>query len=118
MLTLRVRSVTYEAEGILSFDLVDPQGATLPPFEAGAHIDIKTPGGLSRRYSLCNAPGNVDHYRIAVLHAPNSRGGSRAMHERVRREIFLRCRARIIFSRLICAVTTPFCLPGELASRP
>lgn len=84
MLTLRVRSVTYEAEGILSFDLVDPQGATLPPFEAGAHIDIKTPGGLSRRYSLCNAPGNVDHYRIAVLHAPNSRGGSRAMHERVR----------------------------------
>jgi len=84
MLKLRVRSVTYEAEGILSFDLVDPQGADLPAFEAGAHIDIQTPGGLSRRYSLCNTPGQIDHYRIAVLHAPNSRGGSRAMHERVR----------------------------------
>lgn len=84
MLKLRVRSVTYEAEGILSFDLVDPQGAALPAFEAGAHIDIQTPSGLSRRYSLCNVPGQTDHYRIAVLNAPNSRGGSRAMHERVR----------------------------------
>jgi ferredoxin-NADP reductase len=84
MLKLRVRSVTYEAEGILSFELVDTQGAALPAFEAGAHIDIQTPGGLSRRYSLCNVPGQTDHYRIAVLKAPNSRGGSRAMHERVR----------------------------------
>jgi ferredoxin-NADP reductase len=84
MLTLRVRSITYEAEGILSFELVHPAGRELPAFDAGAHIDVHVPGGLTRRYSLCNPPWERDHYRIGVLDAPNSRGGSRAMHERVR----------------------------------
>ena len=81
---LRVRCVSYEAEGILSFELVHPEGQRLPAFEAGAHIDVRTPGGLSRRYSLCSRPGETGHYRIAVLNVPDSRGGSRAMHERVR----------------------------------
>lgn len=84
MLKLRVRSVTYEAEGILSYELVDPSGRALPRFEAGAHIDVKIPGGLSRRYSLCNAPEEVNCFRIAVLNAPGGRGGSKAMHEKVR----------------------------------
>lgn len=83
MLKLRVRSVTYEAEGILSYELVDPASQGLPRFEAGAHIDVKIPGGFSRRYSLCNAPAETDCYRIAVLNAPNGRGGSKAMHEKV-----------------------------------
>lgn len=81
---LRVRSVTWEAEGVLSFELVHPEGQPLPAFQAGAHIDVHLPGGLSRRYSLCDAPGDTTHYRIAVLRVPESRGGSRAMHERVR----------------------------------
>lgn len=84
MLTLRVRSITFEAENILSFELVDPTGCELPAFDAGAHVDVHVPGGLTRRYSLCDPPGELDHYRIAVLNAPDGRGGSRAMHERVR----------------------------------
>src|ERR1700722_680242 len=83
MLKLRVRSVTYQAEGVLSYELVDPAGEQLPSFEAGAHIDVRIPGGFSRRYSLCDAPGNVDHYRIAVLNVAGGRGGSKAMHEAV-----------------------------------
>ncbi|MBP2316177.1 PDR/VanB family oxidoreductase [Azospirillum soli] len=84
MLTLRVRSITYEAEGILSFELVDPEGRELPAFDAGAHLDVHVPGGMTRRYSLCDPPWERDHYRIAVLDAPDGRGGSRAMHQRVR----------------------------------
>ncbi|QDL38479.1 PDR/VanB family oxidoreductase [Rhodoferax sediminis] len=83
MLTLRVRSTTFEAEGILSFELVDPAGAELPAFEPGAHIDVHVPGGLTRRYSLCDPPWQRYHYRIAVLDVPGGRGGSRAMHEHV-----------------------------------
>lgn len=83
MLTLRVRSVAYEAEGILSFELADPAGGELPLVEAGAHLDVRVPGGLTRRYSLCDAPWERDHWRIAVLDAPNGRGGSRAMHQQV-----------------------------------
>jgi len=84
MSKLRVSAIRYEAEGIYAFDLVHPEGAPLLAFEAGAHLDIQTPGGLNRRYSLCNEPGSTDLYRIAVLNVPDSRGGSRSMHERVR----------------------------------
>ena len=43
MLKLRVSAIRYEAQGIYAFDLVDPGGAPLPAFEAGAHLDIRTP---------------------------------------------------------------------------
>ncbi|HMN78863.1 MAG TPA: PDR/VanB family oxidoreductase [Burkholderiaceae bacterium] len=84
MLPLRVRSVTWEAQDILSFELVDPAGAPLPAVEAGAHLDVRVPGGLMRRYSLCQAPSRRDHWRIAVLAVAGGRGGSRAMHRDVR----------------------------------
>ncbi|MBP6018707.1 MAG: oxidoreductase [Burkholderiaceae bacterium] len=84
MLTLLVRSITYEAENIRSFELVDPSGKDLPPFEAGAHIDVSVPGGLTRQYSLCDSPGSRKHYRIAVLEDHAGRGGSKAMHASLR----------------------------------
>jgi len=85
MMSLRVRSITYEAEGILSYELVDPEGRELPAVEAGAHLDVKVPGTtITRRYSLCHAPWERGHYRIAVLDVPGGRGGSRAMHQNVR----------------------------------
>lgn len=89
MTKLRIRSITWEAEGIRSFELVDPNGNDLPEFSAGAHLDVQTPGGLSRRYSLCNPPWERDRYVIAVLDVPNSRGGSRAMHRNLRAGDFL-----------------------------
>lgn len=84
MLTLRVQSVNFEAERILSFVLTDPNGAELPLFEPGAHIDIQIPGGVTRQYSLCDPSWERDHYRVAVLDVLESRGGSRAMHHSVK----------------------------------
>jgi vanillate O-demethylase ferredoxin subunit len=84
MLTLCVRSITFEAEGIRSFELVDPGGKDLPGFEAGAHIDVSVPGGSTRQYSLCDSPWQRKHYRIAVLEELHGRGGSRALHASVR----------------------------------
>jgi vanillate O-demethylase ferredoxin subunit len=80
---VRVARKACEAEGICSYELVRADGAPLPPFEAGAHIDVHLDGGLVRQYSLCNAPGETGRYLIAVLHEAASRGGSRAMHELV-----------------------------------
>lgn len=82
LLTLKVANKTVEADGICSFELVDPHGAALPAFEAGAHIDVHLPG-LIRQYSLSNDPRETHRYRIAVLRDPNSRGGSIAMHEQL-----------------------------------
>ena len=42
-LQLRVRQITNEAEGINTFELVDPSGRELPEFSAGSHIDIHIP---------------------------------------------------------------------------
>lgn len=69
-----------EAEGICSFELAAADGTALPPFEAGAHIDVDLDGGLIRQYSLCPKPGQHERYLICVLREPVSRGGSVAMH--------------------------------------
>lgn len=84
ILTLRVRAVGREAEGISVFELVEPDGGTLPPFTAGAHVEVDVPGGMKRQYSLCNDPDERHRYVIAVLKEPAGRGGSKAMHETVR----------------------------------
>jgi vanillate O-demethylase ferredoxin subunit len=84
-LQLRVRALTWEAEGVLGIELVPPQrGTLLPPFEAGAHVDLHLPGGLVRSYSLLNAAGERTRYCIAVHRAPSSRGGSRWLHDTLR----------------------------------
>lgn len=83
-LVVRVEHRKDEADGICSFELVPDQGAALPPFSAGAHIDVHVAPGLVRQYSLCNDPAETNRYRIAVLREPASRGGSAGMHERVR----------------------------------
>jgi vanillate O-demethylase ferredoxin subunit len=80
MLEVLVARKTPEAEGIASFELVTAQGVELPPFSAGAHLDVHLPGGLVRQYSLCNPPGERHRYRIAVQREAQSRGGSAAMH--------------------------------------
>jgi ferredoxin-NADP reductase len=79
---LRVRSITYLAEAINSYELVDPRGRDLPRFEAGAHIELRV-DGLLRQYSLSNDPAERRRYCIAVLRESESRGGSQYLHERV-----------------------------------
>ncbi|MBI5720350.1 MAG: oxidoreductase [Burkholderiales bacterium] len=83
MLHVRVAAKTPLAEGICAFELRAADGPELPPFTAGAHLDVLMPGGLTRQYSLCNSPAERHRYLIAVLREPASRGGSATMHERV-----------------------------------
>lgn len=82
-LTVRVVRKTAEAIDIATFELVDAQGDALPPFSAGAHIDVHLPNGLVRQYSLCNDSAETHRYLIGVLRDPASRGGSLAMHDLV-----------------------------------
>lgn len=82
-LAVKVIRKKAEAEGIASFELARADGAPLPSFGAGSHIDLQVPGGLTRQYSLCNDSGEQHRYRIAVLRDPASRGGSVAMHDAV-----------------------------------
>lgn len=78
--TVRIARKRIEAVDICSFELVDVDGGALPLFTAGSHIEVHLEGGLIRHYSLANDPRESHRYLIAVLRAPNSRGGSEAMH--------------------------------------
>ena len=81
LLQVRVERRDNEAEDICSYELVSVDGAPLPPFTAGAHIDVHVAPGLVRQYSLCNPPHERHRYVIGVLRDPSSRGGSKAMHD-------------------------------------
>ena len=74
----------WEAEGVLSVHLEDPNGAALPAWAPGAHIDLHLPGDITRQYSLCGSPSDQHAWRIGVLREPVSRGGSAAVHETLR----------------------------------
>ena len=82
-LTVRVADKVYLAPGICSLELVHPDGKPLPPFAAGAHIDLALPGDHVRQYSLCNAPSERHRNLLGVLDQPGGRGGSRAVHEKL-----------------------------------
>jgi vanillate O-demethylase ferredoxin subunit len=74
-----VEQITEEATDIKSFRLVSRVGAALPPFEAGAHVDVRV-DGVTRQYSLCSDPADTSAYLIGVKLEAQSRGGSKAMH--------------------------------------
>lgn len=83
-LRLRVRSATWEAPNIVSYELRPLEGGELPAFTAGAHIDLTLPNGLIRSYSLVNAQAERHRYVIAVQKDRASRGGSKWVHENFR----------------------------------
>ncbi len=83
-LPVQVRQIRLEATGIHSYELCASDHERLPPFTAGAHIDVHLPGGLVRQYSLSNDPTETHRYVIGVLKDPNGRGGSLRVHEALR----------------------------------
>ena len=81
LLRLRLVRIEYAATAINVYEFRHPEGAALPPFEAGAHIDLHLGNGLVRQYSLMNPPGERHRYVVAIKRDPNSRGGSVRAHE-------------------------------------
>lgn len=83
--TLRVESRTQVSADVIALTLTDPAGGRLPPWTPGSHIDLILPNGLSRQYSLCGDRWDTFTYRIAVLNETAGRGGSRWIHENLRK---------------------------------
>jgi ferredoxin-NADP reductase len=82
--TLRVRAMTWEADGILGVELVPSTPNTLLPApEAGAHVDLHLGNGLVRSYSLTN-PGERHRWTLGINRDAASRGGSQWVHEALR----------------------------------
>jgi ferredoxin-NADP reductase len=81
--TLTVARKEPVAQDVVSLALTHPDGARLPDWTPGSHIDLVLPDGTTRQYSLCGDRWDAHTYRIAVLREPAGRGGSAYVHDRL-----------------------------------
>lgn len=89
---LRVAGRREVAEGVAELTLEPLDGHPLPDWQPGAHIDLMLDEGLTRQYSLCGDPSDTTSWRIAVLQAPDGRGGSAYVHRELHDERTVRVR--------------------------
>jgi len=80
VLRLLLNKVEPMADAVTKYEFVDPDGGELPPFEAGAHLDVVVAPEFMRQYSLSGDPADRSKYQIAVLREDEGRGGSALMH--------------------------------------
>ncbi len=74
-------SKSVVAEGIVKLTMRDPLGRPVPAWKPGAHIDLMLRDDLVRQYSLCGDPADRSSLQVSVLREPQSRGGSRYVHD-------------------------------------
>jgi len=76
---LTIKSKRPLADGIWSFELVAPDGGSLPAFTAGSHVAVRTPCQAMRHFSLSNDPLETDRYILGVKLESQGRGGSASL---------------------------------------
>ena len=81
VVTLRVAAKEVASDGVVVLTLEHPQGARLPDWAPGAHVDLILPTGTVRQYSLCGDRFDAFCYRVGVLREPDGRGGSAYVHD-------------------------------------
>jgi ferredoxin-NADP reductase len=96
---------------VVELTLTAERTEPFPDWEPGAHIDLELPDGALRQYSLCGRPGAAE-LRIAVLREDGGRGGSVAVHDRLRVGDRLRVRGPRNHFRLRPAGTLLFVAGG------
>ena len=77
---MRVSSRREAADGVAHLTLEAIGDEPLPPWEPGAHVDLRGDDGLVRQYSLCGDP-EADAWEVAVLRVSDGRGGSAWVHD-------------------------------------
>lgn len=78
-------------DGVVALTLKPADGADLPAWHPGAHLDVVLPSGRLRQYSLTGRPEDRSAYTIAVRRIADGGGGSREVHElRVGQELTVR----------------------------
>jgi ferredoxin-NADP reductase len=84
--TLRLTAINYLARNTLAFTFEHPDGDLLPGAEPGAHVGLILPNGMTRQYSLLEYSNSLTQrsYVVGVKLDPQSRGGSRYLHETMR----------------------------------
>ena len=83
-LRVLLKSIAFEADRINSYALEAVDGASLPAFTSGAHVELQLAPDLVRSYSLTNDPAERHRSVIAVKRVAAGRGGSAHDHDRLK----------------------------------
>jgi tetrachlorobenzoquinone reductase len=67
---------------LYAFERID--GAPLPAYQPGAHIDLHLPNGLIRQFSLTVPNTDPARYVVGIKRDPESRGGSKYIFEQMK----------------------------------
>jgi ferredoxin-NADP reductase len=89
---LEVRGRETVAAGVVRLTLAHRDGSELPDWTPGAHIDLVLSDSLVRQYSLCGSTANRAEWRVGILLDPQSRGGSKFVHDELREGSTVRVR--------------------------
>ncbi len=81
---MRLTAIVYGARDINLFEFRTLDGSEVPPFSAGAHVDVNLPSGAIRQYSIASSQSDPTRYLLGVKREAKGRGGSRLLHDEVR----------------------------------
>ena len=80
IMKLQVESIEATTPDVLRVTFVHSLKPELPPWTAGAHVDLRLPDGKVRQYSLCGNPADRSRYAVAIKREEAGRGGSLWAH--------------------------------------
>lgn len=84
MRTVAVAGIEEPTDGVRTLRLVTATSTPLTPYAPGSNIEVVC-GGVRNQYSLIGDPRDTSHYAISVLRVEDGGGGSRWLHDDVRR---------------------------------
>ena len=118
---VRVAEIETVTPLIRRFTFEHADGCALPCFSGGSHIVVEMQGaGRVHRnpYSLMSAPDETRYYQIGVRRVDEGRGGSRFMHEQVRKGTVLRISAPVNLFPLVRTRRKHILLAGGIGITP
>ncbi|OIQ37227.1 MAG: NAD-binding oxidoreductase [Roseobacter sp. MedPE-SW] len=80
VLAVRVSKVEAMSPDVTKYEFESLDGALLPEWSAGAHLDIVVAPEYLRQYSMSGDPADRSKYQIGVLREDAGRGGSQLLH--------------------------------------
>ncbi|MFC3614468.1 reductive dehalogenase [Lutimaribacter marinistellae] len=80
VMRVEVAKVEQMTADVTKYEFRAPDGAPLPEWTAGAHLDVLVAPEFLRQYSMSGDPAVRETYQIGVLREDAGRGGSKLMH--------------------------------------
>ena len=84
LIDVRLTAIEDVARDTRLYTFSRPDGAPLPAYRPGAHIDLHLPNGLVRQFSLTVPDAAPKSYVVGVKRDAESRGGSRYMFDQMK----------------------------------